>query len=123
MHLIDYGHLRDGVLYHGTLSDMDGSPKATWTYEDGGEKVTRDQPIDAATFSALWNGVADSEVFRRCMVRGPDQQIDPARYHVVGVVFQQEGQQGQYLFLVPATERDPGFVRWLQLLNVPQGSA
>jgi hypothetical protein len=60
MHVIDYGHMRDGVLYHGTLSDLDGSPKSTWTYEDGSEKVTRDLPIDGATFSALWNGIATS---------------------------------------------------------------
>ena len=123
MHLIDYGHLRDGVLYHGTISDVDGAPKATWTYEERGRKVTRDQPIDAERFSALWNGVAGLEVFRRHLVSRPDQQIDPAGYHVIGVVFQQEGQQGQYLFLVPAGETDPEFVQWLQRLQVPQGSA
>src|SRR5436190_310847 len=35
MHLIDYGHMRDGVLYHGTISDMDGSPKSTWRISRG----------------------------------------------------------------------------------------
>ena len=119
MHLIDYAHMRDGVLYHGTISDLDGSPKATWTYEEGGEKVTKDQPIDEAAFNALWNGIADSEVFRRSMVRGPDQQIDPAQFHIVGIGFEQEGRRGRYMFLVPATERDPEFVQWLQALNVP----
>jgi hypothetical protein len=123
MYLIDYGHMRDSVLYHGTISDMDGSPKATWTYEEGGEKVTRDQPLDDTTFNALWNGIANSEVFRRCMVRSANQPIDPVRYHVVGIAFEQDGQQGQYMFLVPAAEQDLEFVQWLENLNVPQGSA
>jgi hypothetical protein len=123
MRLIDYGHMRVGVLYHGTLSDLDGSPKATWTYEDGGRKVTRDQPLDAATFSALWNAIADADVFRRNVVRSPDQQIDPVGYHVVGVVFDQDGQRRRLLFQVPAAETDPEFVGWLKALNVPQGSA
>src|SRR5687767_9507221 len=64
MHLIDYGHMRDGVLYHGTLSDLDGSPKATWTYEERGKKITRDQPIDKATFDKLRTTITSSEVFR-----------------------------------------------------------
>jgi hypothetical protein len=123
MHLIDYGLMRDGVLYHGTVSDLDGSPKATWTYEDGGEKVTRDQPVDAATFSALWNAIADSDVFRRNVVRSPHQQIDPVGYHVIGIVFEQDGQRRRVLFQVPAAEAEPDFVRWLQALDVPQGSA
>src|SRR5690242_13670763 len=123
MHLIDYGHLRDGVLYHGTVSDADGRPKATWTYEDGGEKVTRDRPIDDDTFAALWNTIADAEVFRRSRLSAPDQLIDPVRFHVVGIVFDQDGRRGQCVFLVPADERDPEFVRWLEALDVPQGSA
>jgi hypothetical protein len=123
MHVIDYGHMRDGVLYHGTMSDMDGAPKATWIYEEGGRKVTRDQPIDEERFRALWNGIAGLDVFRRHMVRGPDQPIDPAGYHVIGIAFQQQGQHGQCLFLVPDAEVDPEFVQWLQMLEPPQGSA
>jgi hypothetical protein len=119
MHLIDYGHLRDGVLYHGTVSDLDGSPKSTWTYEEGGSKVARDLPIDEETFTFLWNGVADFDVFRRCIVRGGEVPIDPENYHVIGVVFDEGGQQGRCMFLVPASERDPDFARWLQALSVP----
>jgi hypothetical protein len=122
MHLIDYGHLRDGVLYHGTISNFDGIPKATWTYEDGGQKVTRDQPITDETFNLLWNGIADHEVFHRYMIRSPGQQIDPEHYHVVGIIFRQGKQQRQFLFMVPASETDPKFVEWLQALNVPQGT-
>jgi hypothetical protein len=122
MYLIDYGHVRDGVLYHGTISRTEGGPKATWTYEDGGEKVTRDQPVDDGTFALLWNGVAEFGVFRRCMAQGPDTPIDPVTHHVIGIVFREDGQQGHYLFLVPAGETDPDFVRWLEALSVPGGS-
>src|SRR5689334_5650790 len=107
MHLIDYGRLRDGVLYHGTVSDLDGTAKATWTYELGGEPVTRDQPMDGERFAFLWNGVAGLEVFQRNLVRSADAEIDPTSHHVVGIVFEHEGQQGRYLFLIPAGEADP----------------
>ena len=32
MNAIDYGHVDSGVLYHWTISNLDGGqPKATWT--------------------------------------------------------------------------------------------
>jgi hypothetical protein len=123
MHVIDYGHMRDGVLYHGTISDLDGTVRSTWTYEEEGEKVTRDRPIDEDTFNSLWNGIANLDVFRRSLVRDPDRPIDPVSHHVIGIVFAQGEQKGQYLFLVPAGETDPDFARWLEALNVPEGSA
>ncbi len=123
MFLIDYGHLRDGVLYHGTVSDLDGVVKATWTYELDGEKVTRDQPIDLARFASLWGGIANLEVFQRNVIRSPDVPIDPTTHHVVGIVFKHEGQQGHYVYLIPAGEADPQFRAWLEALDVPTGSA
>lgn len=121
-HLIDYGHMRDGILYHGTLSDLDGSPKATWTYEVRGKKITRDQPIDKATFEKLCTSITSSEVFRRHRASGADKQIDPVRFHVVGIAFDKQGKKGQDLFLVPADEGDAEFSRWLDNLKVPKGS-
>jgi hypothetical protein len=124
MRIIDYGHLRDGVLYHGTLSDLDGTPKATWTYEERGAKVTRDRPLDGETFRALWEGVVGGAVFRRHHVRDPNRAIDPEAYHVIYVEFRMPGvPEKRYLILVPAGETDPDFVRWLEALDVPQGSA
>ena len=122
MRVIDYGHMRDGILYHGTLSDLDGSPKATWTYEDRGKKITRDQPIDKATFEKLWTSVTSSEVFRRHRASGAGKRIDPVRFHVVGIAFDKQGKKDQDLFLVPADEGDAEFSRWLDNLNVPKGS-
>ncbi|HKB37287.1 MAG TPA: hypothetical protein VKD72_12605, partial [Gemmataceae bacterium] len=115
-------HMRDGVLYHGPLSDLDGSPKATWTYEDRGKKITRDQPIEQAAFDALWKTITASKVFQRHRVSGAGTQIDPLRYHVVGIVFDKQGQKAKDLFLVPADEGDPEFSQWFDSLNVPKGS-
>jgi hypothetical protein len=123
MHTIDYGHERDGVLYHGTISDLDGVPASTWTYEDKGKKVTRDQPIDDATFRYLWNCISKLPVFRRSMVRDPDQAFDPAADHVIGIAFTKGAQVQRAYFAVPADESDPEFLRWLEALNVPTKSA
>jgi hypothetical protein len=121
IHLIDYGHMRDGVLYHGTVSDLDGAPKSTWTFENGGEKVTRDRPIDVETFNYLWNGIADFEVFKYARVRSPGVPIDPRTHHVVGIAFEEGAQRGRCMFLIPVEERDPDFARWLEALQVPEG--
>jgi hypothetical protein len=122
MQAIDYGHLRDGVLYHGTLSDLDGTLRATWTYEREGKKVSHDQPIDAATFRRLWNGVGKLGVFHKNRVTDPSRQIDPEGYHVISIVFGKPDEARRQLFLVPALEEDAEFQGWLKALNIPVGS-
>lgn len=124
MHAIDYGHVRDGVLYHATISTLDGTPKSTWTYERGGRKLTRDQAIDRATFEYLWNAIVGEDVFRRHKLRDRSRQIDPVNYHVLTIVFGDAQQPKKQAFLVPAEENDPTFKRWLETLNIPEdGSA
>src|SRR5262245_53972354 len=122
MHLIDYAHRRQGVLYHGTLSDLDGQPKATWTYEKSGRKVTHDQPIDLPTFRSLWNRV-NLDVFKRNRVRDPDRPVDPDATHVIGIAFGTTEDPKWAYFAVPANESDPQFLNWLKSLNIPTGSA
>jgi hypothetical protein len=123
MHLIDYGHIRDGVLYHGTLSDLDGEPKATWTYERGGRKVTHDQPMDAATFRSLWNRVGNLDAFKRNRVRDVNREVDPAGTHVISIMFGEPENPQRAHFAIPAGEADPQFLSWLKSLNIPTGSA
>jgi len=123
MHLIDYGHMRDGVLYHGTISDLDGAPKATWSYEKGGRKVTHDQPIDLPTFRSLWNRIGKLEVFQRNRVRDPDRPVDPVADHVISIIFGDTEKPQRAYFAIPAGETDPQFLSWLKSLNIPKGSA
>ena len=122
MHLIDYGHMREGVLYHGTLSDLDGAPRATWTYEKAGQKVTHDQPIDLPTFRSLWNRIGKLDVFQRNRVRDPDRPVDPAADHVVSIIFGDKEKPQRAYFAIPAGENDPQFLTWLKSLNIPKGT-
>jgi len=122
MFLISYAHMRDGVLYHGTFSDLDGEPKATWTYEKGGNKVTHDQPIDAPMFRSLWNRVSNLEVFKRNRVRNMDRQINPEADHVVTIMFGDQNQPQQVHFAIPGDEADPQFLGWIKSLNIPKGN-
>jgi hypothetical protein len=122
MHLIDYGHMVDGVLYHGTLSDLDGVPKTTWSYEKGGKKVTHDQPIDLPTFRSLWNRVGKLDVFQRNRVRDPDRPVDPVADHVISIMFGDTNNPQRAIFAVPADESDPQFLSWIKSLNIPKGS-
>jgi len=117
--LIDYAHFRGGVLYHGTLSDTDGVVQSTWTYEQGGQKVTKPGQITSESFQQLWDGVSGSPVFERATVRDAATKIDPEHFHVVGIAFNTGGQQGMRTFLVPDGESDPEFMRWLSALAVP----
>jgi hypothetical protein len=123
MHLIDYGHRRQGVLYHGTLSDLDGEPKATWTYEKGGRKVTHDQPIDAATFRSLWNRIGNLDVFKRNRVRDANREVDPDGTHVISIIFGESENPQRIYFAVPTDETDPQFLNWVKSLNIPAGSS
>jgi hypothetical protein len=123
MHLIDYANRRDGVLYHGTVSNLDGEPKATWSYEKNGRKVTEDQPIDLPMFRSLWNRVGNLEVFKRNRVVDPNRPVDPDRDHVVTIIFGDKDEPKRAYFAIPAGETDPQFLHWIKSLNIPKGSA
>src|SRR5262245_22636010 len=122
MHVIDYGHVHDGVLYHGTISNLDGVPKATWTYEKNGEKVTEDRPIDLPTFRSLWNRVTNLEIFKRNRIRDTERPVDPVADHVVSIVFGDKDQPQRAFFAISTGEADPQFQSWLKSLNVPYPS-
>jgi hypothetical protein len=122
MHVISYAHLRDGVLYHGTLSDLDGVLKATWSYEKGGKKVSHDQPIDLPTFRSLWNRVNKLEVFKRNRVLDPVRPVHPVVDQVITIAFGDANNPQQAQFAIPADEADPQFLSWIKSLNIPNGS-
>jgi hypothetical protein len=119
MHVITYAHVRDGVLFTGTLSDLDGRPKATWTYRAGGQKVTRDQELETAAFRSLWNRVGNLDVFKRNRARDPNAPVDPVGTHVVTIAFGERDKPQLVQFAVPADEPDPQFRQWVKSLNIP----
>jgi hypothetical protein len=123
MHVITYAHVHDGVLYTGTLSDLDGRPKATWSYKAGGRRVTQDQPLDPAAFRSLWNRIGNLDVFKRNRARDPNAPVDPVGTYVVSIGFGEPDRPQLVTFAVPADEPDPQFRSWLKSLNVPTGAA
>ncbi len=121
-HCISYWRIENGIAYHGTISDIDGVPHATWSYDEGGQRVTRDLPITVEAFTFLCRSVAELAIFRRCIVpakpgeRFPATTADQENNHCI--VFE-EGPD-QELCMVPAQEADADFARWLKALNVPK---
>jgi hypothetical protein len=119
VHSLDYAHMVGGVLYHGTLSDLDGEVRSTWTYEESGEVVRRDRPLDRKTFEWLWGGVGALPVFHRNLCNDMGRAIDPTAHHVVSLVFTEGGEFGRCVCLVPADEADEAFGQWLRMLGRP----
>jgi hypothetical protein len=119
LHLIDYGHVVDGVLYHGTVSDMNGYELSTWTFEERGQPVRRHQDITRDELIKLWVGLVYLPVFHRCRAEDPATPVDPVAQHVVGAVWTKDGGFGRCSFLAPVDEPAPEFAEWLQALHVP----
>lgn len=121
-HIIDYGHMQNGVLYHGTFSDLDGTPKATWTFELSGKKTTQTRQLTEEQFDLIWNGVVDSDIFKKSIVVDPQSPVDPIANHVVSV-FYSDGQKDLLRnYSIAGSEDDAAFLRWLGLLQIPNGS-
>ncbi len=116
--VIDYGHKIGSVMYHGTVSCSDGVIRSTWTYERDGKKVTEDNKISEADFSALWKAL---EGFEKFIPAGLDVKTDPINTHVIGTFAHAEGRNdSQRVFIVPnAEEKSAQFGSWLKTLNGP----
>jgi hypothetical protein len=119
VHVITYTRQIDGVFFHGTLSDLDGKPRATWSFDHGGKRVRHEQWLDAATFRKLWNGFGQLAVFRRHRVDDPDREMDWKNYHAILITFGEPGKPRQHAFLVPPDEPDPELRDWLETLDIP----
>jgi hypothetical protein len=110
-----------GFSCTGTISDLDGSPRATWTYDQDRRTITRDRPMDQDSFRLLCNGIDKYKVFKKYSVRDLDAEIDPANFHFVSFTTIQDGQPKIRCFMIPTGEHDGEFARWLQALNRPPG--
>jgi hypothetical protein len=119
-HVLSYARVQDGIFYHGTVSDLDGQVRATWSFDEGGQRVTRDLPITKDAFLFLRNGIAQMGVFERWLVRAPGQEVkmDPMNYHCI--IYEEPGQQSS--FMIPPAEADQDFARWLAALHMPRSA-
>ncbi len=120
MRVISYGHFYDGSLVNGTISDLDGSPKASWTLgATTQDKTRREQALDAPAFEEIWNGLMQIEAIRRHQIRDPNRKVDPQSEHVIWAAIGEGTDQKRAMFAVPAGETDPAFLAWLSKLRMP----
>ncbi len=121
-HMIDYGHMHDGVLYHGTISDLDGPPQATWTFELNGVKTTQSRQLSEEEFDSIWNEMVDGKVFKNSLVSDPETPVDPIANHIITVFFSDGDTEMLRNYSIPGDEDDPAFLQWLKQLRIPEGS-
>jgi len=119
IHLIDYAYSTGGVFYHGTISNLDGILKSTWTLSTGDQKRNFDDPIDAKKFDYLWESVNHFEVFKRTIVTSMDTKMDFYHFQVIGVVDTVNGEQKMTSYLISPAESDPQYKKWIAILGVP----
>ena len=115
--MISYAHERDGTFYLATVSEIDGAYEASWSVTKSNQKRTKDGVVTRDQFKRLWNTIVNAPVFHRSIPEDGNAGIDPVRFHVVGVAFERDGDQGVVTHLVPVTERDPEMTRWLRTLS------
>ena len=119
LRIINFAHEEDGVFTHGTISTLDGSPKASWTFgEDGGE-FTNQRDLDEEDLDALWS-VLNEPAFRQHVVRVPDVELDFRVNYLVGIIFKIGDEAGRVTYLVPIAERNPVWTSWLRRIEATQ---
>jgi len=102
-----------------TISDIDGTPKASWTFRQHDDEFSNTVQLTNNQFSDLWNGL-NAPVFTRHAVRDLNAQLDFRTKYVVGVVFNMDGETGRGTFLIPQDETDPDWLEWLRQIRATQ---
>ncbi|HEX8913107.1 MAG TPA: hypothetical protein VF796_12175 [Humisphaera sp.] len=117
--VINFVREDDGVFVNGTISTLDGTPRASWTFAQDGGEFTRDLDVDEDDFLALWDAM-NEPVFVRHAVRDPDAEMDFRNNYVIGIMFLVRGEAGRVHYLVPAGECDPVWRKWLDGIEALQ---
>lgn len=116
--VVDYVHEVEGVSYHGTLSDLDGTPTSTWTVERGAEKRTLDRALTGEELKAI---IAGFHLVSDRQVDNPERPLDSREFHVVSLITLGEGDPARKTFLVPDPPDSGEVARWLERFAVPVG--
>lgn len=117
--IINFVHEEDGIFVNGTVSTLDGTPKASWTFAQDGGEFTQNVDVDEEDFDALW-GALNEPVFQRHAIRSADTELDFRNNYVVGVMFSVRGEAGRVTYLIPSVERDPVWRKWLSGIEATQ---
>jgi len=117
--VIDYQHEADGVYYHGTVSLAGHTARATWTIVRGDSRQTLSVYVVEEVFSSVWEAYDSVPDFGAGLVTGPDREVDFRSYHVVGITWVVDGEEGTRTHLIPAESASPAFKVWLEKLELP----
>lgn len=115
--IITYAHERAGTFYSATLTEINGTYRVTWTIAKGPQEKERDCLVTQEQFKSLWNDIADNELFHRHAALDPNATIDFKQFHIIGVAFDLDGEQGAVTHRIPRREADPTFKSWLKTLE------
>jgi hypothetical protein len=111
--------------WHGTLSYIAGSPRATWTEHAGGKTSTTDASLSRDEFSRLWNGARRLHQLRPFEIANPQQPIDLDRCFVVSTAFTDAGQTYVARYAIPHGCTQPRVAAWVRQIqaNIPTDSS
>jgi hypothetical protein len=117
--MIQYAHETGGVFYNGTISNLNGPVIATWSYDLGPTRATKDRMIDPGTLAWLRRGIELLPVIRNGLCYEMGRDVDPAEHHIVTLIVSENGEVGRSIYLVPAVPWDAEFQLWLLGLKRP----
>ena len=118
--MINIVHEEDGLFANGTISTLDGFPKASWTFDQDGIEFTQIVDVDGDDFDELWNAISKLDVFRRNQVKSQSTEMDFRNYYIVGIAFVSDTRSAQSAFLIPSGEADPEWLHWLARAEATQ---
>ena len=111
--IINVVHEQHGLFTNATLSIINNQPKATFSFDQHGQKFTNDINLNENDFESLWSQF-NEPVFVRCAVKSPDTKLDFHRNFIIGIIYNIEGRAGQRTYLIPQNESDPTWLNWLR---------
>jgi len=111
--IINFVHEEDCLFTNATLSIINGQPKATFSFDQDGQKFTNDIDLEEDDFESLWSQF-NEPVFVRCAVRSPDTRLDFRLNYIIGIIYNINGNAGKRTFLIPQNESDPTWLNWLR---------
>ena len=103
-------------MANGTISTLDGTPKATWTFAQDGRQSTQTCEVGGDEFDAMWEALS-KPAFMRHVVVGPHKELDVRGNYLVGVTSVVQGEPVRHSYLVPVGQRDPVWRQWLARID------
>lgn len=122
---LTYARIEDGRRITGSVTTLDGAPRATWTVRDDRGRRESTTEVEQETFDELW-AEAHANWMASFRLDRASGDLDPERFHIVGVVLIIAGRSLPILYRVPGEERREEWLTWyarLRATGVPATGA